>query len=121
MLLFYRMLRIVALKNTVKPCPEAHMDMILFEVFLKSIDLIPQQQILQRHYFRAANIGWELGVRFVRGRLLPAYKVAQVPKKLMSGGGGSDTFFFDLKIFASILQAHSRGTLSTSQTSDARY
>ena len=24
--------------------------MILFEVFLKSIDLIPQQQILQRHY-----------------------------------------------------------------------
>ena len=30
---------------TVKPRPEAHMDMILFEVFLKSIDLIPQQQI----------------------------------------------------------------------------
>ena len=29
----------------------AHMDMILFEVFLKSIDLIPQQ-ILQRHYYR---------------------------------------------------------------------
>ena len=26
---------------TVKPHPEAHMDMILFEVFLKSIDLIP--------------------------------------------------------------------------------
>ena len=26
------------------------MDMILFEVFLKSIDLIPEQQILQRHY-----------------------------------------------------------------------
>ena len=26
------------------------MDMILFEVFLKSIDLIPQQQILQHHY-----------------------------------------------------------------------
>ena len=26
------------------------MDMILFEVFLKSIDLIPQQQILQWHY-----------------------------------------------------------------------
>ena len=25
--------------HTVKPCPEAHMDMILFEVFLKSIDL----------------------------------------------------------------------------------
>ena len=35
---------------TIKPRPEAHMDMILFEVFLKSIDLIPQQQILQRHY-----------------------------------------------------------------------
>ena len=35
---------------TVKPRPEEHMDMILFEVFLKSIDLIPQQQILQRHY-----------------------------------------------------------------------
>ena len=34
----------------VKPRPEAHMDMILFEVFLKSIDLIPQQQILQQHY-----------------------------------------------------------------------
>ena len=34
---------------TIKPCPEAHMDMILFEVFLKSINLIPQQ-ILQRHY-----------------------------------------------------------------------
>ena len=33
-----------------KPRPEAHMDMILFEVFLKSIDLITQQQILQRHY-----------------------------------------------------------------------
>ena len=26
------------------------MDMIFFEVFLKSIDFIPQQQILQRHY-----------------------------------------------------------------------
>ena len=38
------------LRDTVKPRPEAHMDMILFEVFLKSIDLIPQQQILQRHY-----------------------------------------------------------------------
>ena len=36
--------------STVKPRPEAHMDLILFEVFLKSIDLIPQQQILQRHY-----------------------------------------------------------------------
>ena len=38
------------IEYTVKPRPEAHMDMILFEVFLKSIDLIPQQQILQRHY-----------------------------------------------------------------------
>ena len=40
--------------HTVKPRPEAHMDMIHFEVFLKSIDLIPQQQILQRHnlYYR---------------------------------------------------------------------
>ena len=36
--------------DTVKPRPEAHMDMILFKVFLKSIDLIPQQQIFQRHY-----------------------------------------------------------------------
>ena len=36
--------------DTVKPRPEAHMDMILFEVFLKSIDLIPQQQVVQRHY-----------------------------------------------------------------------
>ena len=51
------------------------------------------------------------------GRPLPAYKVVQVPKKLMregggGGGGDSDTLFFsDLKIFASILQAHSRGTL----------
>ena len=35
---------------TIKPRLEAHMDMILFEVFLKSIDLIPQQQILQQHY-----------------------------------------------------------------------
>ena len=40
----------ISKNNTVKPRPEAHMDMILFEVFLKSIDLIPQQQILQRHY-----------------------------------------------------------------------
>ena len=30
--------------NTVKPRPEAHMDMIFFEVFLKSIDLIPQNR-----------------------------------------------------------------------------
>ena len=35
---------------TVKPRLEAHMDMVLFEVFLKSIDSIPQQNIFQRHY-----------------------------------------------------------------------
>ena len=35
---------------TVKPRPEAHMEMIHFDVFLKSIDLIPQPQIWQRHY-----------------------------------------------------------------------
>ena len=34
-------------RNTVKPRPEAHMDMILFEVFLKNIHLIPQDQIVQ--------------------------------------------------------------------------
>ena len=33
--------------HTVKPRPEAHMDMILFEVFLKNIYLIPQDQIAQ--------------------------------------------------------------------------
>ena len=37
-------------KNTVKPRPEAHMDMNLFEVFLKNIHLIPQDQIVQGHY-----------------------------------------------------------------------
>ena len=31
-------------------CPEAHMDMILFEVFFKNIHLIPQDQIVQWHY-----------------------------------------------------------------------
>ena len=36
--------------NAGKPRPEANMDMILLELFLKSIDLIPQQQILQRHH-----------------------------------------------------------------------
>ena len=36
--------------TTVKPRPEAHMDMILFEVFLKNIHLIPQDQIVQWHY-----------------------------------------------------------------------
>ena len=35
---------------TVKPRPEAHMDIILFEVFLKNIHLIPQDQIVQWHY-----------------------------------------------------------------------
>ena len=35
---------------TVKPRPEAHMDMILLEVFLKNIHLIPQDQIVQWHY-----------------------------------------------------------------------
>ena len=33
-----------------KPRPEAHMDMILFDVFLKNIHLIPQDQIVQWHY-----------------------------------------------------------------------
>ena len=33
--------------HTVKPRPEAHMDIILFEVFLKNIQLIPQDQIVQ--------------------------------------------------------------------------
>ena len=32
---------------TVIPRPEAHMHMILFEVFLKNIHLIPQDQIVQ--------------------------------------------------------------------------
>ena len=32
---------------TVEPRPEAHMDMILFEVILKNIHLIPQDQIVQ--------------------------------------------------------------------------
>ena len=36
--------------RTVKPRPEAHMDMILFEVFLKNIHLIPQDQIVQWLY-----------------------------------------------------------------------
>ena len=36
---------------TIKPRLEAHMDMILFEVFLKSIGLIPQQQILVQRYY----------------------------------------------------------------------
>ena len=32
---------------TVTPRPEAHMDMILFEVFLKNIHLFPQDQIVK--------------------------------------------------------------------------
>ena len=46
----FKLQRYSANVSYVKPRPEAHMDMILFEVFLKSIDLIPQQQIVQRHY-----------------------------------------------------------------------
>ena len=42
---------------TVKPRPEAaHMDMILFEVFLKSIDLIPQQQIYNSTIYIIDNV-----------------------------------------------------------------
>ena len=37
-------------RYTVKARPEVHMDMILFEVFLKNIHLIPQDQIIQWHY-----------------------------------------------------------------------
>ena len=33
--------------TTVKPRPEAHMDMTPFQVFLKNIHLIPQNQIVQ--------------------------------------------------------------------------
>ena len=46
------LMRIVLVGNTVKPRLETHMHkvMILFEVFLKSIDLILQQNIFQRHY-----------------------------------------------------------------------
>ena len=38
--------QIISVKNTVKPRPEAHMDMILFEVFWENIHLIPQEQIV---------------------------------------------------------------------------
>ena len=41
---------------TVKPRPEVHMDMILFEVFLKSIELIPPQQILQGTIYFIDNV-----------------------------------------------------------------
>ena len=34
---------------TVKPRPEAHMHMIRFEVFLKNIHLIPQDQMVHKH------------------------------------------------------------------------
>ena len=36
---------------TVQPRPKKHPDMILFEVFMKSIDLIAQQQILHSALF----------------------------------------------------------------------
>ena len=36
--------------DTVKPRLEAHMDMILSEVFFNNIHLIPQDQIVQWHY-----------------------------------------------------------------------
>ena len=36
--------------HTVKPRPEAHMDMILFKVSLENIRLIPQDQIVECHY-----------------------------------------------------------------------
>ena len=39
-------------------------------------------------------------------------------QKTWWAGGTPTLFFSDLKIFASILQTHSRGTLRTSQTSD---
>ena len=39
--------KIKAFCYTLKPRPDAHMDMILFEVFLKNIHLIPQDQIVQ--------------------------------------------------------------------------
>ena len=35
------------LRGTVKPRPEAHMDMVPFKVFLKNILLIPQDHIVQ--------------------------------------------------------------------------
>ena len=42
--------------HTVKPRPEAHMDMIVFEVFLKSIHLIPQQQIYNGTIYIIENV-----------------------------------------------------------------
>ena len=46
---WWKFIQIHRYSTTVKPRPEVHMDMTLFEVFLKSVDLIPQQ-ILQLHY-----------------------------------------------------------------------
>ena len=58
----------IIINNTAKPRPKAHMDMILFEVFLKSIDLIPQQNILQRHYlyYRWFHCTlWSCGIKWI--------------------------------------------------------
>ena len=44
------------------------MDMILFEVLLKNIDLIPQQQILQQHYlyYRSCHCTiWSCGIKWI--------------------------------------------------------
>ena len=43
---------------------------------------------------RAANFGWGFGVRYARPVRSQPINVAQVPKRLMSGGGDSVTFFF---------------------------
>ena len=47
---FHKVFKFTHAYRKLKPRPETHMDMILSEVFLKSNDLIPQQQILQRYY-----------------------------------------------------------------------
>ena len=68
-----------------------------------------------RHaYSRAANIGWEFGVRNARGRPLPAptYKVTQVPKELWWAGGNSDTFFFPTSKFLPRFCRHIVGVYS---------
>ena len=39
-------------RTIVKLRPEAHMDMILFEMFLKNIHLFAQDQIVQWHYIQ---------------------------------------------------------------------
>ena len=67
-----------------------------------------------QHWMRVRNEKCE-------GCPLPAYKVAQVPKKLMSGGGGGGLrrFFFRPQNFClDFAGTYSRGTLRTSQTSD---